>query len=400
MSEFLKFTGKNAKQNFYVRDFRNAYRFRPDVNPPRQRFNGYVNFIVNRQLQESVFNNLSGASFRTSISSLVRNAELPSANFRTEVKNQYNKKRVVTTGVDYNPINITVFDTINNEWLILLMRYFSYLYMNPRNKNSDQNRDVFPYTSEILEKAKDSFRSNEAGLNLQVDKNFFERIDIILYHGGKGVQYSLTNPFITQFAHSELDYSNSEAMDFTMQIEYENFTVYDVANFDLSPVDLDRFENVAGINFASDEVMIKPLAIQRETDLEFLGNKGSNSISATGTRGRTSQPGAQVGGAPDPTEPSFGDIVKSFAKDLLFGGSNGSSPGVTAKTPTYERLDNPITKKLDSFIPGLGGVVDTAAQAYASGGDVSDAVKNYAINKGAEYLGDRLNDAANGGGDG
>jgi len=397
VSEFLKFTGKNTKNNFYVRDFRNAYRFRPDVNPPRQKFNGYVNFIVNRQLQETVFNNLSGASFRTSISSLVRRSTLPQVNLRNEVKNQYNKKRIVTTGVDFLPIEITVFDTINNEWLTLLMRYYSYLYMNPRNKNSDANRDVFPYTAEILEKSKDSFKSNEAGLNLQVDKNFFERIDIILYHGGKGVQYSLTNPFITQFGNSELDYASSEVMEFNMVIDYENFTTYDIANFDLSAVDLDRFENVAGVNFSIDDVLIKPLAIQKETDLEFLGNKSSNTIDATGTRGRTSQPGVST--VPkDPFEPSFGDIVKSFAKDLIFGGGNGSSPGVTAKTPTYDRLDNPITKKLDSFIPGLGGIIDTAAQSYASGGDVSEDVKNYAINKGSQYLGDRLNDLANGGG--
>lgn len=397
MSEFLKFTGKNTKNNFYVRDFRNAYRFRPDVNPPRQKFNGYVNFIVNRQLQETVFNNLSGASFRTSISSLVRRSTLPQVNLRNEVKNQYNKKRIVTTGVDFQPIDITVFDTINNEWLTLLMRYYSYLYMNPRNKNSDANRDVFPYTAEILEKSKDSFKSNEAGLNLQVDKNFFERIDIILYHGGKGVQYSLTNPFITQFGNSELDYASSDVMEFNMQIEYENFTTYDIANFDLSAVDLDRFENVAGVNFSIDDILIKPLAIQKETDFEFLGNKSSNTIDATGTRGRTSQPGVST--VPqDPFEPSFGDIVKSFAKDLIFGGGNGSSPGVTAKTPTYDRLDNPITKKLDSFIPGLGGIIDTAAQSYASGGDVSEDVKNYAINKGSQYLGDRLNDLANGGG--
>lgn len=397
MSEFLKFTGKNTKNNFYVRDFRNAYRFRPDVNPPRQKFNGYVNFIVNRQLQETVFNNLSGASFRTSISSLVRRSTLPQVNLRNEVKNQYNKKRIVTTGVDFQPIDITVFDTINNEWLTLLMRYYSYLYMNPRNKNSNANRDVFPYTAEILEKSKDSFKSNEAGLNLQVDKNFFERIDIILYHGGKGVQYSLTNPFITQFGNSELDYASSDVMEFNMQIEYENFTTYDIANFDLSAVDLDRFENVAGVNFSIDDILIKPLAIQKETDFEFLGNKSSNTIDATGTRGRTSQPGVST--VPqDPFEPSFGDIVKSFAKDLIFGGGNGSSPGVTAKTPTYDRLDNPITKKLDSFIPGLGGIIDTAAQSYASGGDVSEDVKNYAINKGSQYLGDRLNDLANGGG--
>ncbi len=42
--------GNGGNNKFYARDFRNAYGFRPDINPPRQKFNGYINFIVNREL--------------------------------------------------------------------------------------------------------------------------------------------------------------------------------------------------------------------------------------------------------------------------------------------------------------------------------------------------------------
>ncbi len=35
---------------FFLRDFRNASHLRPDVNPPRQQHQGYVNFILNRDL--------------------------------------------------------------------------------------------------------------------------------------------------------------------------------------------------------------------------------------------------------------------------------------------------------------------------------------------------------------
>jgi hypothetical protein len=146
--EFLKFLGKNAKRSFYARDFRNNYRFRPDVNPPRIKFEGYVNFVLNRDIQELF--GLENHTFKTNISSLVRRAKLPNVTFKNIVKNQYNKKKIVSTGVEYAPIEITVFDTLNNEWLQILMRYFSYLYMNPRNKNFANDRDVQMNTDSTL----------------------------------------------------------------------------------------------------------------------------------------------------------------------------------------------------------------------------------------------------------
>ena len=61
--EFLKFLGKNAKDKFYARDFRNNYRFRPDVNPPRIKFEGYVNFVFNRDI--STFLGMENNTYKT-----------------------------------------------------------------------------------------------------------------------------------------------------------------------------------------------------------------------------------------------------------------------------------------------------------------------------------------------
>ena len=65
---------------------------------------------------------------------MVRTADLPSVEFQTETKNAFNRKKIVNTGVRYNPVNMTVFDTVGNEWLTTLMKYFAYHYMDPRNK--------------------------------------------------------------------------------------------------------------------------------------------------------------------------------------------------------------------------------------------------------------------------
>ena len=46
-------------------------------------------------------------------------------NFKKRLEISIIKEKIIATGVEYNPVEITVFDTLNNEWLIVLMRYFS-----------------------------------------------------------------------------------------------------------------------------------------------------------------------------------------------------------------------------------------------------------------------------------
>ena len=370
--EFLKFLGKNAKRSFYARDFRNNYRFRPDVNPPRIKFEGYVNFVLNRDIQELF--GLENHTFKTNISSLVRRAKLPNVTFKNIVKNQYNKKKIVSTGVEYAPIEITVFDTLNNEWLQILMRYFSYLYMNPRNKNFANDRDVQMNTDGTLENnpgfgfKNASFQSGEAGFNLQKTKQFFERIDIIMYHGGKGVQYSMTGPIINSFDFGEIDYSSNEFVEFNIVCDYENFTTFDVANFDLSGVDLDRFENVLGLNFASDEVMSKPLGIIDDgMKMEFLGEKDHAGF---GSRGRTTQPQQAPAQGGDVTKEKPDTVAPETP---LPNGVQGTAPTLG----TYNAIDLPLSQNPNET-PGKT-LLSTAILAKLTGNDVGDAVKNYAL---------------------
>ena len=65
--QFLKF---GAGRRFYAKDFRNAYQFRPDVAPPRQKFQGYINFVPNRALLDDNFLGLGDSvELRTRLSS-------------------------------------------------------------------------------------------------------------------------------------------------------------------------------------------------------------------------------------------------------------------------------------------------------------------------------------------
>jgi hypothetical protein len=232
------------------RDFRNARRLLPSVTPPRLKFQGYVDFRFNPAIAGLLDGN---QNYRIQISSLVQSASLPSVSFQVSSKKQYNMKRLVQTGVEYTSVNISVIDTVNNEWLSLLMNYFAYYYMQPRNRGADRVLDSGKSMAQMASSMSkfgngDSpFNSNVAGFDLNVDSSFFDQIDIILYHGGRGVQYSILRPLLTSFKPGDLDYtSSSEFMKFEMTFDYEAFTIRNDINFELNEYDLARFDRFNG----------------------------------------------------------------------------------------------------------------------------------------------------------
>jgi hypothetical protein len=177
----------------------------------------------------------------------------------------------------------------------------------------------------------------------------------------------MTNPLINSFDFGDIDYGSNEFVEFTIQCDYENFTTFDVANFDLSGVDLDRFENVVGLNFASDEILVKPLGIVDDgTDMQFLGNKDGG----FGTRGRTVQPQS----IPVPKE------EKVEKKEDGSGGEDETKKkaGGTKPTPgTYEQIDLPFSTNPDEEIGK--SLLSTAILAKLTGNHVGDAVQNYVL---------------------
>lgn len=263
---------------FYFRDWRNADKFKPNATPPRQDFQGFVDFSFN----PDVLSIIDGSELRAQISSLVQTADLPSISFRTEQKNQYNIKRIAQTGVDFSDVKIEVLDTVDNEWLLVFMKYFAFHYAQPRNRTSrgvgtirdrvatgyEDNQTTLTKSSSFMS---ESFNSTAAGLDIGTTGQFINQISLVTYHGGKGVEYILFNPIIKDFTPGGIDYSSSGVRKFSMTFEYENFTINEKVNFTLDGADKARWED-ASIDFAfdgGDIAMKDKVAVQRDQD--FLG---------------------------------------------------------------------------------------------------------------------------------
>tara|TARA_B110000444_G_scaffold117805_1_gene110844 strand:+ start:967 stop:2262 length:1296 start_codon:yes stop_codon:yes gene_type:complete len=384
-------TDFGTNQKFLLRDFRNAARLAPGVNPPRQKFEGYVNFILNRELYSALYGDVAQNEFRTQISSLIRTADLPSVVFQTETKNSYNKKKIVNTGVTYNPVTMTVFDTIGNEWITTLMKYFSYHFMDPRNNQKADDRDIaagnireggveninssYGTTSESL------FNSNDAGYNLNSSAQFFERIDYVLYHGNKGVQYSIINPMMSEFKPGSIDYSSSELQEFTLTFDYERFTVFNKLNFELGAEDVDRFEQLGAISgdlFSED--ITKPVVLETQRTLDILGTEEK-------VRDRTLQPAvpkppAEAGGSSDDEkaqEDKEKDGEGNETDDTTTEEKEGV-PGTYSQSYDAGQLAGASASAFgDTTSDVLGSIADSALSAVLRGQNVKDAIVSTAV---------------------
>ncbi len=401
--------GVKTDAKFLLRDFRNAARLTPGVNPPRQKFQGYVNFILNRELYSALYGDRSQNEFRTQISSLVRTADLPSVVFQTETKNAFNMKKIVNTGVTYNPVNMTVFDTVGNEWLTILMKYFSFHFMDPRNAQKADDRDIAAgnireggvknFNSRFGKNNESQFDSNAAGYNLNPSAQFFERIDYVLYHGNKGVQYSIINPMMSEFKPGNIDYGSSDLQEFSMSFDYERFTVYNKLNFELGAEDVDRFEQLGAISgdlFADD--VAKPIALETGRTLDILGTEETE-------RERTLQPAVPK---PQPADPGGTDASNS-----------GDTPEDQTESGTGDDPDETTTEEVEG-VPGtysqgydpnqmanaradtsgglfgsdiLGEVADSALSAVLRGQNVKDAILTTAVNRISTVAGNAINGA-------
>jgi hypothetical protein len=235
---------------------------------PRNKFLFYVYFNLNTNIP-AVANLVSGGKSNT-IGLAVKTAQLPGYQIDVSTMNQYNRKRLVQTKINYNPAQI-VFnddqsDLIRNMWYQYYQYYYSdptYKYGNTPNQSGTLGQIQVP---EVLGGA--AYTANDIyspsrgvqhwGLSGQGYNNptlqslstalltgpdsgqlpFFN--DITIYGMGQKTysQYTMINPLITDWIHDTYDYSQGNGIvTHTMTIKYEAVKYYSGAVGGAQPSD-------------------------------------------------------------------------------------------------------------------------------------------------------------------
>ncbi len=250
---------------------------------PRSKFLFYVRFELNKAaIRAPAFTN----NHQEEVGLLVKTAELPKFSFDTVTKNQYNRKKIVYTKINYEPINLTLHDDsagiVNALWAI----YYGYYIGDRQNPQAAFEENKYrPIRSPL-----DNFRY---GMDNDITEPFFKSVSIFTMSRRRFLGYTLVNPRIKSWNHGSTDYATSEFMESSMTLEYEavRYSAGDV-----------KFNNPKGFANLHYDFVPSPLSVA-----------GGGVANLTGD-----------GGVLDGLEQIFGDIGSGAAFES-FGGFLGTA---------------------------------------------------------------------------
>lgn len=216
-------------------DYQHAARLYVDNNmrlSPKFKFLYHVVFNINPQIR-SLFP-LVNEIPRNEINLLCRAVDMPSYSPQTTTINQYNRKKVVQTSIQYQPITIEFHD--DNAGLTTLLWECYYRYYFADGNYTTRQVDGSPAISvREFERAanglntmyaSEGFNSFKYGLdrpNKPVD--FFTSIQIFQLHPRNAqptyTSFTVVNPKIDQFQHDRLDQTVSEFTLNSMTVSFE-----------------------------------------------------------------------------------------------------------------------------------------------------------------------------------
>lgn len=178
---------------------------------PRQKFLFYASFNPGSAITETVDFSSWTNGFAFQISKIDR------PKFTIDVKqlNQYNRKRLIHTGIQYDPVNIVFHDTVDDRVLRVWQQYYKWYFGDGRGKaNTIWNRPVLQDTT-----------ANGWGFsppNIHpYNTQFFESLDIYTFYGKKYTQHRMWNPKIASIDFDSMDTESSAFANVTMNIKHE-----------------------------------------------------------------------------------------------------------------------------------------------------------------------------------
>jgi hypothetical protein len=216
-----------------------------------------VSFTLNTA-EIPALSQLAGVNEITSLSYLVKTVDLPKYTIAAETLNQYNRKRVVQTKINYDPVTLTFHDDGGDNSRNLWYNYYSYYYKDPSQDylaansqngsmgNSANLQKGFGYNSRDIYNDTRVGDVNDWGYVGESYSDgtsaasgkppFFRDIRIYGMDQHKTAEYVLINPIITNWSHDQYNYSEGAGvMQNSMTIAYETVKYYSGAVGNIRP---------------------------------------------------------------------------------------------------------------------------------------------------------------------
>lgn len=235
--------GQSAARNFKI-SLRNAV-FTNNALIPKPKFLFFVKFIqapTNAATPGSAVADTNKYSDPAEgIVFQVKTIDKPKFNIKTETLHQYNKKRVIQTQIDYQPMTITFHDDVSDHVMQFWQDYYEYYYGDGNKFSSSQWReDIVKNQFDDTAGTGWGYLGQFAG-GLAEGKNFLERIELYQFYGQKFTLISFVRPKISVFDHDANDYADGrEGQGLRITFDYEG-VIYNLTKQDITDARAETF---------------------------------------------------------------------------------------------------------------------------------------------------------------
>lgn len=225
-NKFTKFLGSVFTSKTNVKDYQHAARLYVDDYfrlAPKVGFLYYVVFNINSNNNPIVQQFISKNGPELGV--LVKSADLPKFKMSTETMNQYNKKTIIQTKIDYQPISLTFHDDHNNTTTGLWKSYYNYYFVDGLNKRGTEIPIGFSNVNlgtKYNQPGASVSETTTYGLNNGQTDPFFRSIEIYQLNRHQFTAFIIVNPIITDWSHDQLDQSTTKLLENKMTVAYES----------------------------------------------------------------------------------------------------------------------------------------------------------------------------------
>lgn len=224
---------------------------------PKAAFLYHVVIKINPVALGTLGSNVVSLLGKNEFSLLVKTVDLPRFDAAVEVKNVYNRKKLIQTQMTYQPVRLDFHDDMAGLTTMLWEAYYRYYYQDPNY--SEVGADGQPSTSvptayyDTMYQG-DILNQNRYGLDRPKPTTapFFDSITVNQLHPQNGeskyTSFTLINPLISSYNHDTMSYDETGFTQNSMTIQYESvqygrgFTktdspagFADPAHYDVSP---------------------------------------------------------------------------------------------------------------------------------------------------------------------
>lgn len=184
---------------------------------PKTKYLYHVNFGFN-SVARSIIPDLTD-KHNLELGMLVKSADLPRYSVTTETRNKYNRKKVVPTAIQYEPITITFHDDNYGVTTALLEAYYRYYF---RDGNYGSDAGAYQKVAQDQTYLGTGRNQYKYGLDNDITVPFFNNIQISQMARKSYTTYTLVNPFITNWQHDTVDSADGGGtMINTITVAYE-----------------------------------------------------------------------------------------------------------------------------------------------------------------------------------